>query len=129
MGTRAIYTFEDNYSEVNIFIHYDGYPAGAAEYLAQWLGSEKSWPLPRFEADEAAAGFVAATKTRAGNVRIMPNRTAASDVEFGYRIGMKNGKAWIQAAETDYWDETPSEHVFFDGLLSAFIDQHQQKVA
>ena len=107
MGTRAIYTFEDATDERHIFVHYDGYPTGAATYFKQWLDAGVTWTIPRFEADEAAAGFVAAIKTGAGNVRIAGARFSYSDVEFGYRLFMRG--------------DAPAEHIILDGTMAEFL--------
>jgi len=124
MGTRAIYTFEDENDERHIFVHFDNYPVGAAEYLRQWLDAGVSWTMPRFEADEAAAGFVAAIKTGAGNVRIASDRFASRDVEFGYRVfmkGVRSPRLHIQCSTTDYWGDAPAETIIFDGPMSEFM--------
>lgn len=121
MGTRAIYTFEDADTERHIFVHYDGYPVGAAGYFKQWLDTNYSWTLPRFEADEAAAGFVAAIKTGPGNVRICSDRFTSSDVEFGYRVFMLRDELQVQCSTTDYWGDAPAEHIIFDGPMSEFM--------
>ena len=121
MGTRAIYTFEDADTERHIFVHYDGYPVGAAGYFKQWLDTSYSWTLPRFEADEAAAGFVAAIKTGPGNVRICSDRFTYSDVEFGYRLFMLRDELQVQCSTTDYWGDAPAEHIIFDGPMAEFL--------
>ena len=123
MGTRAIYTFEDATDERHIFVHYDGYPVGAASYFQQWLAAGVSWTIPRFEADEAAAGFVAAIKTGPGNVRIAGARFTYTDVEFGYRLFMRDDTLHVQCATTDYWGDAPAEHIVFDGPLATFISE------
>ena len=45
---------------VTVYEHSDGYPDGAVCWITKTL--EHAWPLPRFEADEFAAAFVAANK-------------------------------------------------------------------
>jgi hypothetical protein len=61
MSTRGFYTFKDRNGTFNVYRHSDNYPTGAAEALrnALWF----AFPLPRFEADEFAAAFVAANKS------------------------------------------------------------------
>jgi len=66
MSTRALYTFKsinsDPYGQDwNVYKHHDCYPSGAAQVLRNAL-DYFAWPLPRFEADEAAAAFIAAGK-------------------------------------------------------------------
>jgi hypothetical protein len=67
MSTRACYRFIDpdtNDPEVvTVYKHSDGYPDGAVCWISKAL--EHAWPLPRFEADEFAAAFVAANKPSA----------------------------------------------------------------
>ena len=62
MSTRALYTFRsgDGSEEHHVYVHSDGYPTGAADKIVSAL--EYAWPLPRYEADEFAAAFVAANK-------------------------------------------------------------------
>ena len=78
MGTRAIYFFDDtfrnNRGTTNIcavYKHYDNYPKGAAYHIE--AAKDYAWRLPRFEADEFAAAFVAANKNKSGGeVRLIP---------------------------------------------------------
>ena len=86
MSTRAIYTFKGFGEEHHVFVHYDGYPTGAAKYFGQTLDGGKVWALPRYEPDEFAAGFVASVKDRGGNVRLAPKRRAFADVAYGYTV-------------------------------------------
>jgi hypothetical protein len=73
MGTRAIYIFEDDHEEVHVYKHYDNYPEGAVDFIEN--AKEYAWELPRFEADEFAAAFVAANKNRkGGEVRLVNAR-------------------------------------------------------
>jgi hypothetical protein len=61
MSTRACYTFRSDQESFHVYKHSDGYPSGAAEWIEAAL--QYAWPLPRFEADEFAAAFVAANKS------------------------------------------------------------------
>lgn len=70
MGTRAVYFFEDEREEVAVYKHYDNYPKGAVKFIA--AAKEYAWELPRFEADEFGAAFVAANKNpKGGEVRLI----------------------------------------------------------
>jgi hypothetical protein len=66
MSTRACYRFfpengpNDWPGVVTVYKHVDGYPSGAAKAIEAAL--DHAWPLPRFEPDEFAAGFVTANK-------------------------------------------------------------------
>lgn len=72
MGTRAVYFFEDHDGSVyGAYKHYDNYPSGAADFIEN--AKSYAWDLPRFEADDFAAAFVAANKAkRGGEVRLLP---------------------------------------------------------
>ncbi len=62
MSTRALYSvFEDSQQPINIYIHSDGYPSGAAEHIREALIF--AWALPRFEADEFAAALCTGVKS------------------------------------------------------------------
>jgi hypothetical protein len=84
MGTRAVYTFIDADERHSVFKHWDGYPRGACQFIARTL--PLAWQLPRFEADEFAAAFVAANKTEAGGVRLTSGPEAYGDLEYAYEI-------------------------------------------
>ena len=103
MSTQAIYTFVDPESgdEVSVFKHWDGYPQGAATFLQR--AKELAWPLPRFEADEFAAAFVAANKTREGDCRLMADPSQDWYVDYKYRIGFAHGGLVVEIFERT-WD-------------------------
>lgn len=97
MSTRALYTFkgtEDYPGNYNVYKHSDNYPSGAADAIHRAL--TLAWPLPRYEADEFAASFVAANKRQAGGVRLMPSGNASkvaqkncTDIDYRYEISFK----------------------------------------
>jgi hypothetical protein len=86
MSTRAAYGFQDDFGTFWVYVHTDGYPAGAAEKFTIFMDSGLHFAFPRFEADEAAAGFVAANKTGHGGVRLTHGPEDHSDVEFVYLV-------------------------------------------
>jgi hypothetical protein len=121
MATRGIYTFKDDSSEHHVYVHYDNYPNGAAEYFRDTL--PLAWPLPRFEADEFAMAFVAAVKKGPGQVRASKTRYDTINVEWGYTVYMKGNTLMVRVDETDYWDKI-EEVLFFEGPMSEFLKQH-----
>jgi hypothetical protein len=94
MSTRAVYTFKDEYGEHHVYKHCDGYPAGAARWIEAAL--TKAWPLPRFEADDFAAAFVAANHERPGDTRLTTGPQAHGDLAFNYIITKRDGALWIE---------------------------------
>jgi hypothetical protein len=135
MSTRAVYSFIDT-QRYHVYKHHDGYPSGAEESITAALGY--SWPLPRFEADEFAASFVAANKQPAnpesqfrgfqgGGIRLVacsstkPPAAAAygfaSDLEYRYEIRAKGKDIVVTAFSAG--DCTPKgETMLWRGKLS-----------
>ena len=89
MSTRAIYTFKDDDGSVfTVFKHWDGYPSGAYKFIQNAFAY--SWELPRFEADDFGAGFIAGNKPKGGgDLRLINDATTNADVlgiEYHYMI-------------------------------------------
>jgi len=84
MSTRATYEFKDNHCSHFVYVHHDGYPSGAAEKIKNAI--PLAWKLPRFEADEFAASFVAANKDEEGGVRLTSGHDVHGDTEYMYVI-------------------------------------------
>ena len=125
MSTRGIYTFKAFGETFHVYKHSDNYPTGAQEALAAVMSQGKAWDLPRFEADEFAAGFVAANKNGGGNVRLAKSRTAAADVQYGYTVAQVKGKKAIQltVTSTDFWGEKATETKLWTGNLVDFTPE------
>jgi hypothetical protein len=87
MSTRACYRFfplngpNDWPGVVTVFKHSDGYPTGAAQAIEAAL--PHAWPLPRFEPDEFAAGFVRANKKSADDFAVEFEQQAAGEDALG----------------------------------------------
>jgi hypothetical protein len=64
MATRCNVIVEDEYSRIQIYRHWDGYPKAVIADISQAL--HYAWPLPRFEAGEFAAAIVRAWKDNGG---------------------------------------------------------------
>jgi hypothetical protein len=100
MSTRAVYTFIDANSTHHVYKHHDGYPSGAAEFIANTL--PHAWPLPRFEADEFGASFIAANKSGAGGIRLTSGYDAHGDLEYRYEISASGKSLRIVAYAATY---------------------------
>ena len=115
MSTRAIYTFIEKGARFNVYKHYDGYPGGALCAIRAALPF--AWPLPRYEACEMAAAFVAGSKTEGGGgVYLMPGgapkTVAPSDIEYRYVVkqnGAGSHELHVTAFSTNYWE---AERIF-----------------
>lgn len=139
MSTRAFYTFigSPNEPRLNVYVHADGYPSGAAADLNKAL--PYAWPLPRFENDEFAAAFVAATKVgprgkpTPGHVRLFPSgddwsEHAPGDIQFRYEIS-HNGTDLIVGAFTVNFDPNGKDagKRLFKGSLAKFTKWAKSK--
>jgi hypothetical protein len=154
MSTRALYTIIDADTKArpatqtryglqpavkaskgdawNLYIHGDGYPTGAADYVTAALGY--AWNLPRFEADEFAAALCAAAKSYipdqkkqygegGGNARFMPQGKPlavasrhCADIQYRYEIRATG----IKAYSVDAWEGKGKEHLLFKCSFAEF---------
>lgn len=104
MSTRATYEFVEpqetdepqsieavihsNQPSWTIYIHHDGYPKGAANYLRNWwlwyeIHSEQG---RRTDIDDSGAAFVAANKDCDGSLYLSRGLNDHGDTEYHYRI-------------------------------------------
>ena len=88
MGTRASITFEDAHNSFTIYQHWDG----DLETIARNVERSKmfAWELPRFEASDFAAAYVAANKERGGNIYIIQQQESY-DTQHDYLVTFYNG--------------------------------------
>jgi len=118
MSTRAIYTFYDSDNEVHVYKHHDGYPYNGGVHNGTayeggglvWINGAKefAWGLPRFEADEFAASFVAANKPKGGGVNLISDLKPweyASDCEYWYKVSCIDGDLHVTVLSVD-WGHT-----------------------
>ena len=109
MGTRCVVTFKDEHQSFSVYQHWDGNPAVILEELGTTLKSGKAWPLPRFEASEFAAAFIAANKDGSGNVYLTSGPKAHSDLSYEYVVTC-NGPAlavkWREAGTKRWHTQT-----------------------
>ena len=135
MSTRAVYQFKDSGKNGTAFVvykHSDGYPSGAATVIK--AARAISWPQGRFEADEAAASFVAAAKLRdgsnmpdehlAGGVRLLHGKTfkdAPSDSAYFYVI-TQGKKDWeVECLAPNFDGPKITTKTLFKGELGDFV--------
>lgn len=132
MSTRALYTFVGGKNEpkLNVYVHADGYPSGAADYLNKTL--LYAWPLPRFDHDEFAAAFVAATKVdhngrpMPGGTRLLPSNDdwsehAPGDIQFRYEISHDRKDLIVEAFTVNFKPNgKDAGNPLFKGSLAKF---------
>ncbi len=119
MATRAVYTFTDEYNTFHVYKHYDGYESGAAEFIVKAF--KFAWGLPRFEAADFAAAFIAANKTGGGDVYFSTNWDDHGDLSYRYELSQsKNGQLIIRVFENTF-----SGYVeLFYGRMKDFVNQY-----
>ena len=84
MGPRAVYSFSDDRETFHVYKHWDGYPENALQYIS--FAKDRAWKLPRYEADEFAASFVAANKSGEGDIRLTPLYNKHGDLDYRYEV-------------------------------------------
>jgi hypothetical protein len=109
MSTRATYTFVEtggaDKAYYHVYKHHDGYPEGAEKALKAAL--DYAWPLPRYEADELAAAFVAANKDGPGGIRLTADgapegwKDKALDQEYHYEISPFGDDLYVRVFDTE----------------------------
>jgi len=132
MSTRATYTFIEpggvDQEYYHVYKHHDGYPKGAAKWIKAAL--DYAWPLPRYEADEMAAAFVAANKDGSGGIRLVADGSAdgwkrkAADQEFHYEIKPFNDDLYVSVYSTfiDTFDNGKDEvTLIWEGPLRVML--------
>ena len=106
MSTRAVITFKDTFTQErhSVYQHCGGYPSGVLVGLQQ--AETLAWPLPRFEANDFAAAYVAANKTGGGGIRLCKSPASVGDAAFRYSVTFRAGSLQIiiyTATTTGQW--------------------------
>lgn len=111
MATRALYVFNDDHVKITVYKHWDGYPEARGAYGFIRAALAYAWDLPRFEADDYAAAFVAANKKKGGgDVRLLNEASTNADalgIEFTYTATLDGDR--LKVMTHAHWD---SEAVF-----------------
>lgn len=97
MSTRCSIEFKDAFGSFNVYQHSDGYPSSIVPNIQRAL--KQAWELPRYEADECGAAYVAANKTGAGNLRLMDGGPRAwvkiCDACYHYVVTLEGGELLV----------------------------------
>lgn len=121
MSTRSVLTFIDERGRHSVYKHHDGYPSDTLDALLKTV--PYAWDLPRFEADDFGAAFIAANKQRGGgSIRLTKGPEAHGDLEYDYEISFQNNAItvkqfdWNWGSSDNHRDTTPA----FEGTLDEF---------
>lgn len=126
MSTRATYEFKDERGSHVVYKHWDGYPEGAREFISNAL--PYAWPLPRFEADEFAAAFIAGNKVkgRGGDLRLTAGRDRHGDTEYHYVVTLGVNGLHVEQWEPDGWGDNRRWHKIGEWSLEDFAREEVQ---
>lgn len=110
MSTRAVYSFIDKDNiRFHVYKHWDNYPerddnaeTGAYVFIRQ--AKELAWDLPRFEASEFAAAFIARHKHEGGGVYMTRGWGEHGDLSYRYEIRPVGDK--LEVRTYDRYDPT-----------------------
>lgn len=126
MSTKAIFTFKDDSRGVyNVYNHWDGDPEYAYNKIKNAL--PYAWKLPRFEADEFSAAFIAGNKTEHGNFRCyIGNKADNPDIDFHYIVTLKDNELYIEAQVLQIEKKKYKWVTFFKGSFKEFKKAHKK---
>ena len=98
MSTRCIITFKDDQlNSHSIYRHSDGYPDGPHGVMASFEAAKPfAWMLPRFEADDFGAAYLAANKKGPGNYRLSNGPDEHADIAYHYIVTCRDGDLHIE---------------------------------
>lgn len=100
MGTRAVIEFKDENGTYSVYQHWDGDPKTVIENLKR---TRNRWSMPRFEADEYAAAYIATWKTNSGNIRISKGARAHGDLSYVYTVSHVEGARFVTVKYRAKW--------------------------
>jgi hypothetical protein len=119
MSTRGLYTFIDSDNKrLNVFKHWDNYPEGAYPFIQNALAL--AWDLPRFEADEFGAAFIASNKKGEGDLRLLNEASTNGDIwgiEYHYLITSEGKRLKVITKDLYNNTELPIVYITRDAIL------------
>lgn len=113
MSTRATYKIQHNFGSLMTYIHYDGYPTGAAQYFfeAQVAARVHNKTLPQvwMFANERA--------------ELTESHEIHGDTDFRYDLVQRGGEWRVTVHKRDGYD-VDTYSVFFRGTLLEFLSEY-----
>jgi hypothetical protein len=118
MSTRATYLFEpgpnDLFPKTCIYIHWDGYPEGAANYFYDSLmhaHQRGGWPNVFLRANDAA--------------ELTTSHDAHGDTEYRYTLSGEGDVLTCQKREGDATESWPTQ---WSGPVHEFVNEHAEDI-
>ena len=124
MATRATYQFKTGYTTATVYLHWDGYLAGAAHYFSEALKLRggKAYDVYKERKRDLFACFVWAND----QATMTDGHEAHGDTEYRYDLRMHGGEYKIVAHKRISYSSSGFE-VVFDGDLTDFIEQYLEE--
>lgn len=114
MSTRATYGFIERKWKSTVYIHWDGYPQGAACYFWKMLVNPSK--------GNAATQFIRAND----DAELTESHDCHGDTEFRYDLQGHGPDAILTCSAASFDSEDENRwRVFFFGTLSSFLDRHK----
>jgi hypothetical protein len=114
MSTRATYKFYGKPPYLTLYIHHDGYPKGAAQYVQNWMGNDR----------ENSSHLTVEKFIRANEkAEITQSHESHADTEYRYDF-IQDGKVWKVLVEERKWIEDDDFEGIWAGTLDEFVTEH-----
>ena len=127
MGTRAVYSFSDDRETHHVYKHWDGYPQNALQYIS--FAKDRAWKLPRFEADEFAASFIAANKSGEGDLRLTTHYNRHGDLDYRYEVRCRSNDKDLHVIIYDVGYGGNKDTIKDQGYLDDLLKKYTKKSA
>ena len=125
MSTRATYKFYGKKPYLTLYIHHDGYPKGAAQYVQNWMGNDME-NSPHLTVEK----FIRANE----KAEITQSHESHADTEYRYDFIQMNGEAseagrfynegWKVIVNERRWIEDDDFNGIWAGTLDEFVTEH-----
>ena len=127
MATRALYVFKDSTQEFTVYKHWDGYPKGAYGYIKDAM--PYAWALPRFEASDFGAAFIAGNKGEGGgDVYLLNGDSTNADamgIEYIYTVTVDGEQLKIETQHLGDDEVLPIIYIDHNGAYSMEEVKHE----
>jgi hypothetical protein len=114
MSTRATYKFYGKKPYLTLYIHHDGYPKGAAQYVQNWMGNDME-NSPYLTVEK----FIRAND----KAEITQSHESHSDTEYRYDF-IQDDEGWKVLVEERKWCGENDFEGIWGGTLDEFVTEH-----
>lgn len=122
MATRAFYLFRERRTSTCLYLHWDGYPEGAASYFHNFVNYEG----PHSPNANAATRFILANPRMA---EIVDSLDSVGGIEYQYILDTRDDGLFITAIHVSLDSSlNTTKRTIFDGSLADFIAQHDELI-